>query len=180
MHRAPDTFQTPRLVAERPGEEHFEAMCGLFNDPGVMEWIKLQNFSPEKTRRTMAAWQTHWEQHGFGIWVWRERDGERRVIGRGGLRLFVIDGRAEIELLYAYRQEFWGRGLGTEAARGIVAQAFGPQLALNEIAAWTLKTNRGSQRVLEKSGFVYERDILHADRPHVFYRQIRPADLDKS
>ena len=33
------------------------------------------------------------------------------------------------------------------------------ELRLPELAAWTLTTNRPSQQVLEKTGFVYRRDF---------------------
>jgi RimJ/RimL family protein N-acetyltransferase len=38
------------------------------------------------------------------------------------------------------------------------------------VVCFTLTTNRASQRVMEKAGFEYERDIVHAGLPHVFYR----------
>ena len=41
---------------------------------------------------------------------------------------------------------------------------------MRDIVCFTLPTNRASQRVMEKVGFVYERDITHANLPHVLYR----------
>ncbi len=41
---------------------------------------------------------------------------------------------------------------------------------MTEVVCFTLTTNRASQRVMEKAGFEYERDIVHAGLPHVFYR----------
>jgi ribosomal-protein-alanine N-acetyltransferase len=46
------------------------------------------------------------------------------------------------------------------------------ELALDEIAAWTLTTNVASQRVLEKAGLVHERDFEHVDLPHRYYRLV--------
>jgi len=46
-----------------------------------------------------------------------------------------------------------GRGLGTAAVREIVDLAFGP-LGLHRVEAGTLRHNIGSQRVLERNGFV--------------------------
>ena len=45
---------------------------------------------------------------------------------------------------------------------------------LLELVAFTLPDNLGSRRVMEKSGFVYERDIVHVGLAHVLYRHRRP------
>jgi RimJ/RimL family protein N-acetyltransferase len=47
--------------------------------------------------------------------------------------------------------------------------AFG-QLGIADVFCFTLTTNRASQQVTRKAGFRYERDIVHAGLPHVFYR----------
>ena len=44
------------------------------------------------------------------------------------------------------------------------------QLGMTDVACFTLTTNRASQRVMEKVGFEYERDIVHAGLPHVLCR----------
>ena len=44
------------------------------------------------------------------------------------------------------------------------------RLGLDDVVAFTLPTNRGSWRVMEKTGFEYERDVVHAGLPHVLYR----------
>jgi ribosomal-protein-alanine N-acetyltransferase len=75
-----------------------------------------------------------------------------------------------VELHYALIPEFWGQGLVTEMAAAIVGIGF-EQLGLKEIVSFTLPSNRASQRVMEKVGFQYERDIIHADLPHVLFRR---------
>ena len=39
-------------------------------------------------------------------------------------------------------------------------------LGLDSIIGFTLPHNQGSRRVLEKAGFVYERDVVHAELLH--------------
>jgi hypothetical protein len=41
---------------------------------------------------------------------------------------------------------------------------------LADVVCLTLPTNRASQRVMEKAGFGYERDVVHTGLPHVLYR----------
>jgi RimJ/RimL family protein N-acetyltransferase len=55
-----------------------------------------------------------------------------------------------------------------------VAVAF-EQLELLSIVAFTLPDNVASRRVMDKAGFEYERDIMHAGLAHVLYRRRPPA-----
>lgn len=48
-----------------------------------------------------------------------------------------------------------------------------PRLALSDVVAFTLPTNHGSRRVMEKLGFSYEREIIYTGLPHVLYRRHR-------
>jgi [ribosomal protein S5]-alanine N-acetyltransferase len=81
-------------------------------------------------------------------------------------------------LAYALAPEFWGQGLASEIARGIRGLAV-TEIGLSEVVCFTLLTNRDSQRVMQKVGFRFERDGMHADLPHVFYR-LRAADFATS
>ena len=62
-----------------------------------------------------------------------------------------------------------GKGLGTEAAHEIVRVGF-EQIGLPNIICFTMTTNKPSQRVMEKAGFAYERDLMYKEIPHVLYR----------
>ena len=44
---------------------------------------------------------------------------------------------------------------------------------MKSVVAFTLPDNTASRRVMEKLGMTYERDIVHADLPHVLYRSTR-------
>ena len=79
-----------------------------------------------------------------------------------------------MEIGWAVVPERWGEGLGTELARASVAVAFG-ELGLDTVVAFTQPGNAASRRVMEKAGFVFERDFAHAGLPHVLYR-LRASD----
>ena len=46
-------------------------------------------------------------------------------------------------------------------------------LGLPDLVTYTLPGNLASRRVMEKLGFTYEREVVHADLPHVLYRLTR-------
>lgn len=110
----------------------------------------------------------HWADYGFGMWMLRDRE-TSDVIGRAILRHLVIEGVDEVEVGYGFMPECWGRGLATEIARACVRIGF-DQLALPSLVAITTPANIGSQRVMQKAGLAYERDIVHANEPHVLFR----------
>jgi RimJ/RimL family protein N-acetyltransferase len=111
----------------------------------------------------------HWADHGFGLWMLRDA-ASSAVIGRAILRHLDVGGVDEIEVGYGFMPAYWGRGLATEIAQALVRLGF-EQLHLPSIVAITTPANLASQRVMQKAGLVYERDIVHAGVPHLLFRR---------
>jgi ribosomal-protein-alanine N-acetyltransferase len=82
----------------------------------------------------------------------------------GGLTIQHVASRApepegswlEVELAYLLDKPYWGRGLGTEAARAIVGYAF-ERLHLPRLICLFDPENHASRRVAEKVGMTFER-----------------------
>ncbi len=162
-----DTIATERLIGDRLCAEHFDDLCQMHSDPTVMATLAGVR-SHDWTRVFLQKNLEHWDRYGFGLWVFRDR-ATGQFVGRAGLRHYQWDGNADVELAYALMSEFWGQGLAPEIAQASLRVGFQP-LGIPSIVCFTLPTNRASQRVMEKVGFQYERDFVHADLPHVFYR----------
>jgi ribosomal-protein-alanine N-acetyltransferase len=161
------TLETERLRLDRTRPGDADEMVAMHQDDRFVEVFGHRS-SPEHVRGLMSINSADWERFGFGLWTIRDRE-TGVVIGRGGLRRVAIDGVDEVELGYALRPEWWGRGLATEMSRTAVAVGFG-RLGLPSIVAFTLPTNVRSRHVMEKLGFAFERDFVWADMPHVLYR----------
>jgi ribosomal-protein-alanine N-acetyltransferase len=165
----PDSFDTARLRAERLRAEHYDAIRAMDSDAKYMALLG----GPRDTAETLAYMARnllHWDEHGFGLWILRDPQAGR-VAGRCVLRHLDVEGTDEVELGYGFHTEYWGRGLATEVAKTLL------QLGLNELAqpslvAITRSTNLGSQRVLIKTGLVYERDVSYDGVPHQLYRSV--------
>ena len=69
--------------------------------------------------------------------------------------------RKDGELGYLLLTEYWSRGIMTEAARQIIAEAF-EKLDIVRITSLVYAGNEASRRVLEKNGFVLEGLQRHA------------------
>jgi len=168
-----ETFHTDRLIAERLRAEHFVELRRMHRDRRVMATLAPAGapnggvLSDEETRQFLRRHLDHWNRHGYGLWVFRNR-ADGHFVGRAGLHSTNAVGKEEVELAYALMAEYWGRGFATEMAEEILAVAF-ERLHMTEVVCFTLTTNRASQRVMEKAGFEYERNIVHAGLPHVFY-----------
>ena len=166
------TFETKRLHAARTSADDFDDLLRMHTDPAVMATLGGAVWSREETHGFLERVLHHWDRHGYGVWTLRGKD-DGAFVGRAGLRRKLIEGYEETELLYACMPEYWTRGLTTEAAEGIVGIAF-DRLLMPNLVAFTLHGNTASRRVMEKTGFGYERDFIHAGLPHVLYRRRRP------
>lgn len=80
---------------------------------------------------------------------------ENRAIGSIGVFRQGNIHRQTAELGYYIAEEYWGRGIGTEAIQKICAYVFG-QSDIIRIYAEPFANNTASCRALEKAGFQYE------------------------
>jgi [ribosomal protein S5]-alanine N-acetyltransferase len=145
----------------------------MMRDPRVMKtlWPGAPLPSEDQIQASLHSNIDHWERHGFGLWVLRERE-SGDFVGRGGLQYTDTLGRRAVEVAWAVVADRWNRGYATELARAALDVGFN-DLGLDEVIAFTLPANLASRRVMEKTGFVYDREISHAGLPHVVYRQSR-------
>lgn len=167
----PDNFCTERLQAERLQPVHLADLRRLHGDVDVMARIGgLRNEA--QTAEYLAYNLRHWSQHGFGLWVLREREGNSHapVVGLAMLRFLPLDGVDELEVGYALVPSLWGRGLATEAATACVGFAE-EALHAPSVIALTEPGHERSQHVLAKVGLIYERDIALEGSPRSLFRR---------
>jgi RimJ/RimL family protein N-acetyltransferase len=162
-----ESFATERLVASRIGPADFAELSVLHHDSRVMATLGGVRTDAE-TRRFLREKCDHWEQYGFGMWMYRDRV-TGVFVGRGGLQHIEVGGSEEVEVGYTVAAASQGHGLATEMVRAMVAVGF-EQLGLTNLVAFTLPNNIASRRVMEKAGFGFERDIDHVGNPNVLYR----------
>jgi RimJ/RimL family protein N-acetyltransferase len=112
----------------------------------------------------------HWDVHDFGAWHAFERSTDQ-LVGRIGSHITLVEGVVEVELAWAVHPDHWGQGYAAELAAPARDLVF--SRGVGSVVAFTLTDNTASRRVMEKLGMTYERDIVHADLPHVLYRAPR-------
>jgi ribosomal-protein-alanine N-acetyltransferase len=170
-----ELVRTARLTCERLRAEHADELTRLLCDPRIAAALSPSGVLPtaDAVLVYLESKIEHWDRFGFGMWLVRDRvSGE--MVGRGGLQHAYVAGLHEVEAGWAIIPERWGRGLATELAVTSVEAAF-EQLRLQRLIAYARTDNHASRRVMEKTGFAYEREIEHEGLAHALYRQGRPV-----
>jgi RimJ/RimL family protein N-acetyltransferase len=127
----------------------------IFADPNVVRYIPSSTTDPnERAERTLAFFNNLWSQRGYGEWLVTDKaDGE--IMGHCGLAFVGQTGETEID--YAYAAPHWGKGIATEAAFAVLRYGF-EQTQLTQVIGLVVPEHIASRRVLERVGFVYQRD----------------------
>lgn len=161
-----DHFSTDRLTAERLCEDHLGDLVALHLDPEVSRYLGGMR-APEVTKTYLAVNMAHWDQHGFGLWALRTKDGA--FAGRAGIRHIIVDGIDEIEIAYTFKRDVWGQGLASEIATAMTEIGLS-QLELPSLIGLVFVEHDASRRVLEKANHVLEKCTTHRGEYVVIYR----------
>jgi RimJ/RimL family protein N-acetyltransferase len=111
-------------------------------------------WSLQKAEERLRGWFEEQARDGTTKYKLLAEDG--RFLGRAGISKFRNE---QFELGYSLREEAWGKGLATEAARTLADWFFERKFA-SGLIAFTHPENIASQRVLRKIGMRERAPIL--------------------
>jgi ribosomal-protein-alanine N-acetyltransferase len=161
-------LETKRLILRHQVIEDLDDLWSLYCDPEIAKYI------PDAPRsRAEAKEELEWHMHGhpkypeLGLWATIHKE-TGKFIGRCGLLPWTIDGQQEVEVAYTIAQGYWGQGLGTEAAGGILKYGF-ERLNLTRLICLIDSENIASQRVAEKIGMTFEKEGRDEMGPFLIY-----------
>jgi putative acetyltransferase len=153
------TLETERLIlrAWSPADQ---------ND--LFEYARNPNVGPN------AGWKPHEnpEESAAIISLFAEQDDvwaieyreNHKVIGSVGLHEDRLRKGVNARMLgYVLSEDYWGRGLMTEAASRVIRFAF-EEMSIDILSVFHYPHNMRSRRVIEKCGFVYEGTLRSASR----------------
>jgi len=140
-------------------------LLSIFRDPYVRRYlwdsliVELADVDS-----IIAASSAAFLQYGLGIWCASERARPTVTIGFVGAR---PNDAGELELIYGFLPEHWGRGFALEAASEVLSLAF----ARGQPRVWagTDLENKASQRVMQRLGMRFDRSEKVGGLPQVFY-----------
>ena len=161
-------LKTKRLTLRLLSLSDQDAMVDtIMSDMDVMYWLPYsdQVSTPEGQREVALGYITDfikpWDEHRFGVWAVCVGDTELGTpgdfIGYCGFLPEQIED-AGPEVAYAIGKSMWGKGVVTEALTACFDWIF-TRPEVFHVHAVTDKENTASQRVMEKIGMKYLKDV---------------------
>jgi Acetyltransferases, including N-acetylases of ribosomal proteins len=150
-----------------------KAYRGWTGDPEVAKYVSwLPHHSIDDTKKWLK--EIEWKVDDSGnicksdYYIWGfvlKETGE--LFGSGGL-IWEKDLQM-FQVGYNIMKQYWGRGYTTEAMIAVLRFAV-ENLGIRKVAGGHAKENHASARVIEKLGFIYDRDDItpHVDGVRVF------------
>ncbi|WP_047982017.1 GNAT family N-acetyltransferase [Ornithinibacillus contaminans] len=141
--------ETERLALRRLDETDAEFIFKLLNEPGWIKYIgdKGINTLEDAVTYILTGPRTMYDQVGFGLFL-TELKQDHTPIGLCGL--IKRDGLEDVDIGFAFLEDYQSKGYAYEAAQATVS--FAKQIGLDRIVAITTKDNDSSSRLLEKIG----------------------------
>jgi [ribosomal protein S5]-alanine N-acetyltransferase len=171
----PNVIETERLALRRLTLNDLDALAAIYSDEDVRQYFPEGILTYEQTKEELE-WiiNVYYGQYGFGLWATTLKE-TNEFIGRCGLLPWTIDGREEVEVAYLLAKEHWGRGLGTEAARAILAYGF-EELHLSRLICLIDPANEASVKVAVKIGMSLEREAEIDGEPTLVSQRTHPPE----
>ncbi|MGK6344195.1 GNAT family N-acetyltransferase [Chryseobacterium sp. DT-3] len=156
--------QDQSFIIRQFSVEEQNLFCDLFEDAEVTKYLPYR--SPEQYIEMFEiALEDYLEGPfgRFGIFDSENND----FIGMCLARNFA-DATGQVEIGYTLSKKYWGKGIATEVSRALIKYCF-LKTETNEVVAVTDLDNIGSQKVLEKAGFVRSDNLKRADGELAYY-----------
>jgi RimJ/RimL family protein N-acetyltransferase len=150
-------IETERLLIRSPERGDFESARAIWCDPRVRVYtggVPSDEVFARGFEDDLALAAT---EYGFRTVIERATGTH---VGDCGLIQKVVESQAEVELVYFFHADHWGRGLATEAARAMLEQ--GRARGLTRIIALIHPDNEASSKVARRLHMHRERDALTA------------------
>ena len=142
--------ETPRLQLRYFEPEDVLPLSQILADPEVMRFSVAGPKTAEQTQQLVDTCRANYHTNGYALYAVVHKE-DQRLIGYCGFMPQIVSDVPELELGYRLHPAYWGRGLGTEAARAVVAYA-ADTLKLKRLVAVIEADNLGSVQVALRAG----------------------------
>jgi RimJ/RimL family protein N-acetyltransferase len=159
---------TRRLVIREFADRDLDPYAAMLGDPETMRYYP-RPYTREEARGFMERNAARYVANGFGVWVLEDED-TGAFLGDCGLAVSLVEGIAEVEIMWHVIRERWRQGIGTEAAIAIRDHAFS-SVGLRRLVALVRPDNAPSRAVAEKLGMQVEREAIYHEMLHLLYVQ---------
>lgn len=112
-------LETPRLKLRYFTIRDKEALVPILSDPEVMRYSIIGVHDRQQIRQFIEQRLLSYLECGFGLYAIVYKP-NLELIGYCGFFIQAIEQQKEVEVGYRLAKQYWGRGLGTEAAQAIL------------------------------------------------------------
>lgn len=170
--------ETKRLMLRHLVPNDLDSLFALYSDPDVRRYFPEGTLTYEETKEELEWFLNGHPKHPeLGLWATVHKE-TNRLVGRCGLLPWTIDQRPEVEVAYMLAKEYWGQGLGTEAAQAILEYGF-ERLRLPRLICLIDRDNLASIKVATKIGMTFEKEGKDEKGPFLLYsREQRGEKLE--
>jgi RimJ/RimL family protein N-acetyltransferase len=149
-----NVLETERLTLRRLTVDDAEFMLGALNEPSFLQFIGDRGVRTVEDARAylLKGPLDMYERHGFGLFLVSLKDDGTPI---GSCGLIKRDTLPDVDIGFAFRPPFWGKGYAFEAASAVLAYGQN-EIGLRRIVAITAPDNQSSIRLLEKIGLTFE------------------------
>lgn len=149
-------LETDRLIISKFTLSDWEEMIALLNSPGWLKYIGERNVKDrEAAEKYLQSMIDDYQKYGFSFYkMIRKSDGA--FVGEAGFIKRAMLEHADVG--FALMSGFEGQGYAYEATAALMNYA-DEHFNFEKILAITTFENLRSQKLLEKLGLKYERDI---------------------
>jgi ribosomal-protein-alanine N-acetyltransferase len=148
-------YQSNTIIIREFLPEEISLFTTLFEDEKVTGYLPYR--SPEQYIEMFHIALEDYKKGLFSRWaVFNAINHD--FIGMCLARHFV-DVPGQLEIGYTLSPKYWGKGIGTEISRALVDYCF-TNTDAKEVVAVTDLDNIGSQKVLEKTGFKRQHNLI--------------------
>ncbi len=149
-------FHSSRLYFREFTKDYLQLLYKLNSNPNVIKYVHepaptLDNITDILHNVILPQYKLY----GHGRWAVHLKS-NNKFIGWCGLK-YVKD-KGEIDLGYRFKEDYWGKGYGYEAAKATIDYGFS-SLKLKHIVATVLQENIASWKIMEKCGMQYIGDV---------------------
>lgn len=157
-HNIPWTIlETDRLVVRELALSDMNALFELYSYEGMTDYMEGLYPYEEEYEYQKAYIANMYRFFGYGMWLVFEKE-SGKLVGRAGVE-HREELEGELELGYAIGTPWQGKGYATEVCAGIM-QYVREELGFEEICSLVQPENAVSVHLLEKWGFVSERELI--------------------
>ena len=156
------TIETERLILRRFVEGDAQAMFD--NWASRSENLTYVTWNPylnvEQTRNSIGNWVKSYDDSDYYKWAICLKENSDHVIGDISL-VSVDETNSSCEIGYILGQDYWGRGLMTEALKAVLSYCL-DKIGFERVDACYVSLNPASGRVMEKAGMTFWKTVPNA------------------